>query len=412
MSTLVLKFGGTSVASTDLIKSAAKIVKKEYDNGHNIAVVVSAMAGTTNNLIKFVNEFNNNKYSSEIFDAEYDVVVSSGEQITSGLMSLALNEIGVSAISWLGWQLPIITNGPNRNANITKIIPDKINECFKDKKVSVLAGFQGLSSQSRITTIGRGGSDNTAVFLASALNADRCDIYTDVDGVYTSDPKITSKVKKLNKISYEEMIEMASQGAKVLQTASVESAMIENIDIQVRSTFSPEKEGTKISFDINESQSKAVTGVAYSKDEAKITIIDLVDQPGIAAKIFRSLSNQSINVDMIVQNNFIERKKTNMTFTVPMSELKKSLDVISSLKSEMNFLKVLSEDNLSKVSIIGSGMRNQPGIAARMFECLSNQGINIEVISTSEIKVSVLIDKSRTKDAVNSLHNIFQLDNS
>ena len=412
MSTLVLKFGGTSVASTDLIKSAAKIVKKEYDNGHNIAVVVSAMAGTTNNLIKFVNEFNNNKYSSEIFDSEYDVVVSSGEQITSGLMSLALNEIGVSAISWLGWQLPIITNGPNRNANITKIIPDKINECFKDKKVSVLAGFQGLSSESRITTIGRGGSDNTAVFLASALNADRCDIYTDVDGVYTSDPKMTSKVKKLDKISYEEMIEMASQGAKVLQTASVESAMIENIDIQVRSTFSPEKQGTKISFDIDESQSKAVTGVAYSKDEAKITIIDLVDQPGIAAKIFRSLSNQSINVDMIVQNNFIERKKTNMTFTVPMSELKKSLDVISSLKSEMNFLKVLSEDNLSKVSIIGSGMRNQPGIAARMFECLSNQGINIEVISTSEIKVSVLIDKSRTKDAVNSLHNIFQLDNS
>ena len=410
MSTLVLKFGGTSVASTELIKSAAKIVKKEYDNGHNIAVVVSAMAGTTNNLINYVNDFHSSKSDSEEFNAEYDVVVSSGEQVTSGLMSLALNEIGVPAISWLGWQLPIITNGPHRNANIRKIIPDKINECFKERKVSVLAGFQGLSSESRITTIGRGGSDNTAVFLASSLKADRCDIYTDVDGVYTSDPKMTGKVKKLDKISYEEMIEMASQGAKVLQTSSVESAMIENVNVQVRSTFSPDQEGTQISFDVDANQAKAVTGVAYSKDEAKITIIDLVDQPGIAAKIFRSLSNQSINVDMIVQNNFIERKKTNMTFTVPMSDLNKSLDVISSLKSEMNFLQVLSEDNLSKVSIIGSGMRNQPGIAAKMFECLSAQGINIEVISTSEIKVSVLIEKSKTNDAVNALHDVFELD--
>jgi len=276
--------------------------------------------------------------------------------------------------------------------------------------VSVLAGFQGLSPDSRITTIGRGGSDNTAVFLASAIKADRCDIYTDVDGVYTSDPKMTDKVRKLDKISYEEMIEMASQGAKVLQTSSVESAMIANVDVQVRSTFSPKEKGTQISFDIDENQAKPVTGVAYSKDEAKITIIDLVDQPGIAAKIFRSLSDQSINVDMIVQNNFIERKKTNMTFTVPMSDLQKSLDVISSLKSEMNFLEVLSEDNLSKVSIIGSGMRNQPGIAAKMFECLSAQGINIEVISTSEIKVSVLIDKSKTNDAVNALHDVFELD--
>ena len=412
MSTLVLKFGGTSVASTKLIKAAAQIIKKEYDNGYNIAVVVSAMAGTTNNLINFVNDFNNSNYGSDIFDAEYDVVVSSGEQVTSGLMSLALNEIGIPAISWLGWQLPILTSGPNRNASISKIVPDKINECFKEKKVSVLAGFQGLSSMSRITTIGRGGSDNTAVFLASALDADRCDIYTDVEGVYTSDPKMTDKVRKLDKISYEEMIEMASQGAKVLQTSSVESAINENVNIQVRSSLSPNQDGTKISFDVDENQAKAVTGVAYSKDEAKITIIDLVDEPGIAAKIFRSLSNRSINVDMIVQNNFIERKKTNMTFTVPVTDLKNSLDVISSLKSEMEFLQVISEDNLSKVSIIGSGMRNQPGIAAKMFECLSAQGINIEVISTSEIKVSVLIDKLRTKDAVNALHDIFELDRS
>ena len=404
MSSLVLKFGGTSVATVELIKSAAQIIKKEYDNGHNVAVVVYAMCVTTNNLINFVNNIN------AIDNAEYDVVVSSGEQITSGLMSLALQEIGVPARSWLSWQLPIITSGPNKNSVIKKIIPDKIIDCFEQKKVSVLAGFQGITSDNRITTIGRGGSDNTAVFLASALNAERCDIYTDVDGVYTSDPRVTNNVRKLDKISYEEMIEMASQGAKVLQTTSVESAMSQNVNVQVRSTFSPEKEGTKISFDVEEDISRAVTGVAYSKDEAKITIIDLVDQPGVASKIFRSLSDEFVNVDMIVQNNFVERKRTNLTFTVPMSDLKKSLKVINQLKNDINFTRVLSEDNLSKVSIIGSGMRNQPGIAAKMFECLYEKKINIEVISTSEIKVSVLIEKSKTESAVNALHNTFELD--
>ena len=402
MSTLVLKFGGSSVGTVELIKSAAQIIKKEYDNGHNLAVVVSAMSGTTNDLINFVNNID------AIDDAEYDVVVSSGEQITSGLMSLALQEIGIPARSWLGWQLPIVTSGPNKNSVIKKIIPDKILECFDQKKVSVLAGFQGITFDNRITTIGRGGSDNTAVFLASALSADRCDIYTDVDGVYTTDPKITKNVRKLDKISYEEMIEMASQGAKVLQTASVESAMSQNVNVQVRSTFTPDKEGTKISFDIDENRSRAVTGVAYSKDEAKITIIDLVDEPGIASKIFKSLSDNSVNVDMIVQNNFVERKKTNLTFTVPMADLSKSLKVIKFLKDDINFTKVLSEDNLSKVSIIGSGMRNQPGIAAKMFECLYKEKINIEVISTSEIKVSVLIEKSKTESAVNALHNTFE----
>ena len=404
MSSLVLKFGGTSVATVELIKSAAQIIKKEYDNGHDVAVVVSAMSGTTNNLINFVNNIN------AIDNAEYDVVVSSGEQITSGLMSLALQEIGVPARSWLSWQLPIITSGPNKNSVIKKIIPDKIIDCFEQKKVSVLAGFQGITSDNRITTIGRGGSDNTAVFLASALNAERCDIYTDVDGVYTSDPRVTNNVRKLDKISYEEMIEMASQGAKVLQTTSVESAMSQNVNVQVRSTFFPEKEGTKISFDVEEDISRAVTGVAYSKDEAKITIIDLVDQPGVASKIFRSLSDESVNVDMIVQNNFVERKRTNLTFTIPMSDLNKSLKVINQLKNDINFTRVLSEDNLSKVSIIGSGMRNQPGIAAKMFECLYEKKINIEVISTSEIKVSVLIEKSKTESAVNALHNTFELD--
>ena len=405
MSTIVLKFGGTSVATTGLIKSAASIVKKEYDAGNSLAVVVSAMAGTTNSLINYVEEINTNS------DSEYDVVVSSGEQVTSGLMSMALNEIGVPSRSWLGWQLPILTSGPHRNSVIEKIIPDKILKGFKEKQVAVLAGFQGLSVNDRVTTIGRGGSDNTAVFLASALNADRCDIYTDVDGVYTSDPKITSKVKKLNKVSYEEMIEMASQGAKVLQTASVESAMNKNINVQVRSTFKPNEEGTEISIDGESENLRAVTGVAYSKDEAKITIIDLVDEPGIAAKIFKALSDVSINVDMIVQNNFIERKMTNLTFTIPMGDLEKSLSILDTLKDRIAFSKIISEDNLSKVSIIGSGMRNQPGIAAKMFQCLSEQNINIEVISTSEIKVSVLIDKSRTEDAVSSLHDAFKLDN-
>ncbi len=405
MSTIVLKFGGTSVATVDLIKSAAEIVKKEYDAGNNLAVVVSAMAGTTNSLIDYVKEIN---ISS---DSEYDVVVSSGEQITSGLMSMALEELGIPARSWLGWQLPILTSGPHRNSVIEKISPDKIIDGFKEKKVAVLAGFQGLSVNDRITTIGRGGSDNTAVFLASALNADRCDIYTDVDGVYTSDPKITSKVKKLNKVSYEEMIEMASQGAKVLQTASVESAMSKNVNVQVRSTFKPNEAGTKISIDGEGEILRAVTGVAYSKDESKITIIDLVDEPGIAAKVFKALSDDSINVDMIVQNNFIERKMTNLTFTIPMGDLEKSLSILNKLKDKIAFSKIISEDNLSKVSIIGSGMRNQPGIAAKMFQCLSDQDINIEVISTSEIKVSVLIDKARTEDAVSSLHDAFKLDN-
>ena len=405
MSTIVLKFGGTSVATTDLIKSAASIVKKEHDAGNNLAVVVSAMAGATNSLIEYVKEINAN------LDPEYDVVVSSGEQVTSGLMSMALNEIGVPSRSWQGWQLPILTSGPHRNSVIEKINPEKIIEGFKEKQVAVLAGFQGLSTNDRITTIGRGGSDNTAVFLASALNADRCDIYTDVDGVYTSDPKITSKVRKLNKVSYEEMIEMASQGAKVLQTASVESAMSKNVNVQVRSTFKPNEEGTEISINGESEILRAVTGVAYSKDEAKITIIDLVDEPGIAAKVFKALSDDSINVDMIVQNNFIERKMTNLTFTIPMGDLEKSLSILDTLKDRISFSKIINEDNLSKVSIIGSGMRNQPGIAAKMFQCLSEQNINIEVISTSEIKVSVLIDKARTEDAVSSLHDAFKLDN-
>ena len=403
MSTLVLKFGGTSVATTKLIESAAKIVKSEYDKNNNIIVVVSAMSGTTNSLIDHVNSIDFND------DSEYDLVVSSGEQITAGLMSLALKKLNVPARSWLGWQIPIITRGQHRNAFIDKIVPDGIVNDFKEKKVAVVAGFQGISSEGRITTIGRGGSDNTAVFLAAAVTAERCDIYTDVDGVYTSDPKMTDKVRRLDKISYEEMIEMASQGAKVLQTSSVESAMNHDVNVNVRSTFNPSDEGTQISNDVS-NETRAVTGVAYSKDEAKITIIDVEDKPGVAAEIFKELASSSVNVDMIVQNNFIERKMTNITFTVPMTDLKKSLGVLEELKKRIVYSKVLDEQNLSKVSIIGSGMRNQPGIAAKMFECLSDNNINIEVISTSEIKISVLIDRNKTEAAVNALHSVFNLD--
>ena len=403
MSILVLKFGGTSVASVELIESAAKIVKSEYEAGNNLVVVVSAMSGATNILIDHVNKIN---YDD---DSEYDVVVSSGEQVTAGLMSICLNKLGVPSRSWMGWQIPIITSDSHRNAVIKRVIPDAILKNFDDKKVAVVAGFQGISSDGRITTIGRGGSDNTAVYIAAALNAERCDIYTDVDGVYTSDPKMTKNVKRLEKVSYEEMIEMASQGAKVLQTASVESAMKHDVDVNVRSTFSPSDMGTKITNDI-ESDNQAVTGVAYSKDEAKITLIDVEDKPGVAAEIFNKLAESSVNVDMIVQNNFIERKMTNLTFTVPMIELERSIKLLGDLKKKINFSKVLEEKNLSKVSIIGSGMRNQPGIAAKMFDCLSKNNINIEVISTSEIKISVLINREKTEKAVSELHSTFNLD--
>jgi aspartate kinase len=306
--------------------------------------------------------------------------------------------------------LPIFTSGNHRHSVISKIENKKILEGFVNRQVAVVAGFQGVGAEGRITTIGRGGSDNTAVFLASSLNAERCDIYTDVDGVYTTDPRMADNVKRLDKVSYEEMIEMSSQGAKVLQTSSVESAINHNVKIHVRSTFHPDSMGTLISEDVLNNESQAVTGVAYSKDEAKVTVIGLVDQPGIAASIFNSLSSKSINVDMIVQNNFIERKETNLTFTVPAVDLSQSLSALKELKNSISFEKVISEDNLSKVSIIGAGMRNQPGIAAKMFDCLSKNNINIEVISTSEIKISVLIDMAKTEEAVKSLHQIFELD--
>jgi len=408
MSTLVLKFGGTSVASTELIKSAAKIVKKEYDNGHNIAVVVSAMAGTTNNLINYVNDFHSSKSDTGEFNAEYDVVVSSGEQVTSGLMSLALNEIGVPATSWLGWQLPIITNGPHRNANIRKIIPDKINECFKERKVSVLAGFQGLSSDSRITTIGRGGSDNTAVFLASSLKADRCDIYTDVDGVYTTDPNIDQNAKKISKMSYEEMLEMASTGSKVLHTRSVELAMKNNLTLQVLSSLTKET-GTFIVDEKELIEKEIVSGVSYSKNEAKVTISGILDKPGISAKIFSLMSENNINVDMIVQNISQDGISANITFTISQKDFDITKSVIEKNRNSLKYKSLSLDKNVAKISVIGMGMMSQAGVAEKMFKTLAKNEINILAISTSEIKISVLIEEKHTNIAVKSLHEAYNL---
>ena len=403
MSILVLKFGGTSVASVELIESAAKIVKSEYEAGNNLVVVVSAMSGATNILIDHVNKIN---YDD---DSEYDVVVSSGEQVTAGLMSICLNKLGVPSRSWMGWQIPIITSDSHRNAVIKRVIPDAILKNFDDKKVAVVAGFQGISSDGRITTIGRGGSDNTAVYIAAALNAERCDIYTDVDGVYTSDPKMTKNVKRLDKVSYEEMIEMASQGAKVLQTASVESAMKHDVDVNVRSTFSPSDMGTKITNDID-SDNQAVTGVAYSKDEAKITLIDVEDKPGVAAEIFNKLAESSVNVDMIVQSSSINYEATDITFTIPETDLLIAENTIKKVQKKIGFEKIITDTNVVKISVIGNAMRTQSGVAKTMFETLANNQINIHVISTSEIKISVLISSEYYEFAMRSLHSAFGLD--
>ena len=403
MSILVLKFGGTSVGSVDLIKSAAQIIKKEYDAGHNIAVVVSAMSGTTNKLIENINLINSQD------DAEYDAIVASGEQVTSGLMALALKELDIPARSWLGWQLPIFTSGNHRHAIISKIENEKIINGFSNRQVAVVAGFQGVGSDGRIATIGRGGSDNTAVFLASALDAERCDIYTDVDGVYTTDPRMADNVKRLDKVSYEEMIEMASQGAKVLQTSSVESAINHNVKIQVRSTFHPDSMGTLISEDVLNNESQPVTGVAYSKDEAKITLIGVQDKPGVAANIFEPLSKNQINVDMVIQNISSDQKTTDISFTIKRDDLSKGINTIQNNKN-INYVGLAQNDRVSKVSIVGAGMVSTPGVTYRMFRALADEKINILAIATSEIKLSVIINENDTLKAIKKLHTVFDLD--
>ena len=399
-----MKFGGTSVADVARIKNVALRVKREVDAGHEVAVVVSAMSGTTNQLVKWVNEI------SPLHDArEYDVVVATGEQVTIGLLALALQELGVNARSWTGWQIPVETDAVHGKARILDIDCAELIRRFADKQVAVVAGFQGIGADSRITTLGRGGSDTSAVALAAALKAERCDIFTDVDGVYTTDPRIVAKARKLDKITYEEMLEMASQGAKVLQTRSVELAMNHRVRVQVLSSFE-DTPGTLVVGEDEIVEQEVVSGIAYSRDEAKITVRKVPDRPGVAAGIFGPLADAAVNVDMIVQNASDDGKTTDLTFTVGRADLDRAMHVLKGREGELKFGHIVSDAAVSKVSVIGVGMRSHAGVAQRMFKSLADKGINIQVISTSEIKVSVLIAEEYTELAVRALHTAYGLD--
>ncbi len=405
MAKIVMKFGGTSVADLDRIRHVAQLAKREVDRGHQVAVVVSAMAGETNKLVGWTREL------SPLHDArEYDVVVAAGEQITAGLTAVALSAIGVSARSWLGWQIPVRTSAMHGSARIEAIDPTMLDIRFAEGQVAVVAGFQGIAPDNRISTLGRGGSDTSAVALAAALNADRCDIYTDVDGVYTTDPRIVPKARRLEKISFEEMLEMASLGAKVLQTRSVEIAMLYRVPVRVLSTFDADQGGTLLCDEEDIVEKKPVTGIAYSRDEAKITLVKIPDQPGVAAAIFGPLANAGVNVDMIVQNVSEDGRKTDLTFTVARSELARALAAIETAATQIGYKDLISDSNVAKISIIGIGMRAHPGVAQTMFRTLSDKGINIQVISTSEIKVSGLIAEEYVELAVRALHSAYELD--
>ena len=409
MALLVMKFGGTSVANVDRIKRAAKRVALEVAHGKNVLVIVSAMAGKTNELVNWVND------TSQFYDArEYDAVVSSGENVTAGLMALTLQEMDIPARSWQGWQIPVHTSSSHSSARIESISSETINEKFEQgMKVAVVAGFQGISNENRIATLGRGGSDTTAVAFAAAFDAERCDIYTDVDGVYTTDPRICDKAKKLDKISYEEMLELASLGAKVFQTRSVEMAMRFKVKLRVLSSFEEpsEKVGTLVCDEEEIMESNVVSGIAYSRDEAKMTLVSIADRPGIAAAIFGLLSDAGINVDMIIQN-IAEAGRTDMTFSCPIDQVSKAEKSLNNAKKEglINFQDLLADKNVAKISAVGIGMRSQSGVAAKMFQTLSDEGINIKVIATSEIKISVLVDRKYLELAVQSLHDAFELD--
>jgi len=403
---IVMKFGGTSVGDVERIRAVAQRVKREVDAGTEVAVVVSAMAGATNQLVDWVRDI------SRFHDArEYDAVVASGEQVTSGLTALALQEIGVSARSWQGWQVPIVTDDAHGKARIARIVTDEMEKRFQQGMVAVVAGFQGLGPDNRLTTLGRGGSDTTAVALAAALGADRCDIFTDVDGVYTADPRIVAKARKLDKITYEEMLEMASLGAKVLQIRSVEMAMKHGVRLQVLSSFN-DAPGTLVVDEEEIVEQELVSGIAYSRDEAKITLTQVPDQPGVAAAIFGPLADANINVDMIVQNVSQGGKTTDLTFTVSKAELERAIKVIEGSKGTIKYAALSPDSNVVKVSVIGVGMRSHAGIAQRMFRALAEKGINIQVISTSEIKISVLIAEDYTELAVRTLHTAYGLDAS
>jgi aspartate kinase len=409
MPVLVMKFGGTSVASLDKIKSAARRVALEVSAGHSVIVIVSAMAGKTNELVEWVNE------TSPLYDVrEYDAIVSSGENVTAGLMALTLQEMDIPARSWQGWQVPVKTSSAHSSARIEEIPTQNIMNKFNEgMRVAVVAGFQGISETDRVTTLGRGGSDTTAVAFAAAFEAIRCDIYTDVDGIYTTDPRITEKARKLNKISFEEMLELASLGAKVLQTRSVELAMRYNVKLRVLSSFdtSETNAGTLVCSEEEIMESNIVSGIAHSRDEAKMTLISVADRPGIAAAIFGPLSEVGVNVDMIIQN-IAEEGRTDMTFSCPTDQVLRAEKALNSAKNEgdINFSQLVADTNVAKISAVGIGMRSQSGVAAKMFRTLSDEGINIKVIATSEIKISVLIDRKYMELAVQSLHDAFDLE--
>ena len=403
---LVMKFGGTSVAGVERIRAVARLVKRQVDLGYDVAVVVSAMSGETNKLVAFTREM------SPLHDArEYDAIASTGENVTAGLTAIALDAIGVPARSWAGWQVPIRTDGVHGSASIVEIGVEGIVERFGQGVVAVVAGFQGVSPEGRVTTLGRGGSDTSAVALAAALGAERCDIYTDVDGVYTTDPRIVEKAQKLDKVSYEEMLEMASLGAKVLQTRSVEVAMIHKVRTQVLSSFDESAgenlPGTLVCDEDEIMEKRLVTGVAYSRDEAKITLVRVPDRPGVAASIFSPLADAGINVDMIVQNVSDDGKTTDMTFTTGKADFDRALKVLEDNRAAIGFERISTDPNVVKVSVIGVGMRTHAGVAQTMFKTLAEKGINIQMISTSEIKVSVLIDAANTELAVRVLHAAF-----
>ncbi|MDB3914619.1 aspartate kinase [Alphaproteobacteria bacterium] len=404
MELVVLKFGGTSVADVLQIKKIALKVKGEVDQGNKVIVVVSAMSGVTNNLIDLVNQTSKNFSLSE-----HDVVVSTGEQITSALLSIALEELSLKARSWMGWQVPIVSDNTHGKAFIKDIKTSNIMGSIKKGYIAIVSGFQGISEDNRITTLGRGGSDTTAVALAAAFSADRCDIYTDVEGVYTTDPRIVKKAKKLDFITYEEMLELASQGAKVLQTRSVALAMKYNVNLRVLSSFA-NVPGTLIAEERGNMEKSEISGIAHSLNEAKITLSDIPDQPGQAAKIFGALAEFSINVDMIVQSSSINHGLTDMTFTIPETDLLMAEKVIKKIKGNIGFKKFTSETNVAKISIVGNAMRSQSGIAKTMFQTLAKNHINIQVISTSEIKISVLISSEYYELAMRSLHLAFDLD--
>ena len=400
----VLKFGGTSVGTIERIQHVANIVQKEHLAGNQVIVVVSAMSGKTNELISL-----SKKISEDFVKREFDVLLSSGEQVTSALLAGALVKLKINAKSWLNWQIPILTEGEHANARIINMSIKKIDDFLNNQKgVAIIPGFQGISKNGDITTIGRGGSDATAVAVAKLFNAESCEIYTDVDGVFSTDPNKIPVAKKIDKISYDEMLELSSLGAKVMQSSAVQTAMIYDIPLEVRSTFT-DRQGTKIFDQENIDYTKSVTGVAYSKDDAKITVIGVKDKPGVAANIFEPLSKAQINVDMVIQNISLDQKTTDITFTIKRDDVSKTLNILKNNK-EIDYKNITHNDKVAKVSIVGAGMVSTPGITYRMFRALSNEKINILAISTSEIKLSVIIDENNTLNAIKKLHTIFDLD--